>query len=958
MALTRPTSPYKPQAALHYPRKTVVFCALMAYVLLVALSGVLNAPLPAAADDTHESSGSEASGPEKTPTAETGALDGSNNPNPSAENSDGSAGLKPQEASAQAASLLCTPGTVYGVSATGQLQQVSSNGTVTTIGSPAAGTSSFNGLGIGTGGTPIFGYERTNNARTATIYSFNSTTEKWTQTGSPFNTTTAANGSFDGSLVAGAVDLASQSGRFYFGGFTSNGQQFKIYRYNPAANTFEYKGYVDTSTGAGSTNNGDIAFDSQGNLFIVRGSGTTTTIFSVTNDALAAAGGGKINASGSRGVTTIGSVNGVAFDSQGKAYLGNSKTVASYDMPNWSNPTTVTTGANSTDLASCSSPATITLEKDVKKRVATGDQFGLSLSQGGTVLGSTTTEGTNTGVQSQRVGPLPVARGTAIRFAETAAGTTDLNKYASSYSCTADGTPISPTGDGTSATITIPASGNEIVCRFVNSPMTADVTINKQTQNQTGGDQKNAAGWTVGAAATATSGTVSQSPTATTQQTGTDGNAKWTLNFNSKTASARLAVLEQQQSGFEFVSGTCKITRLDGTSTNVSLTGAGSQTLSQSIVPGDDVSCGYINKKRGADVTVNKTWNIDGKTYANGSQPAGISAKLLLDPSGSPSTDPAFGQRRAGFAIGDSVKIGETTTIDAQKFPGCTMKSKTISGDGINGTVPLTENYSTTLPGSSNSYSVTNTVECQTLTIIKKVENDNGGTLTPADWNKRLFATPGSGSKLTYDSGEKKYVPMGSFAITEDTLVGYDQNSFDCTGATYNNETKTVAIKAGQNAVCTVTNNDSSGTASWKKTNDGGQALDGSEWTLRGPDGSEVTIDDCVADSAEGCTGRDVDPEAGSFRINGLDWGDYTLIETRAPAGYVLDETEHEFTITREQLDHQFDAPFVNEQAESPQLPLTGGTGTVGFVIGGVALLAGCAAGVIWLQRRRSQERG
>ena len=78
---------------------------------------------------------------------------------------------------------------------------------------------------------------------------------------------------------------------------------------------------------------------------------------------------------------------------RGKPDLGNSKTVASYDMPNWSNPTTVTTGANSTDLASCSSPATITLEKDVKKRVATGDQFGLSLSQGGTVLGSTTTEG-------------------------------------------------------------------------------------------------------------------------------------------------------------------------------------------------------------------------------------------------------------------------------------------------------------------------------------------------------------------------------------------------------------------------------------------------------------------------------------------------------------------------------------------------------------------------------------
>ena len=67
MASTRPTSPHNPQAALRYPRKTVVFCALMAYVLLVALSGVLNAPLPAAAADAHESSGSEASVSEKKP---------------------------------------------------------------------------------------------------------------------------------------------------------------------------------------------------------------------------------------------------------------------------------------------------------------------------------------------------------------------------------------------------------------------------------------------------------------------------------------------------------------------------------------------------------------------------------------------------------------------------------------------------------------------------------------------------------------------------------------------------------------------------------------------------------------------------------------------------------------------------------------------------------------------------
>ncbi|MFC9441854.1 MULTISPECIES: SpaA isopeptide-forming pilin-related protein [unclassified Brevibacterium] len=303
------------------------------------------------------------------------------------------------------------------------------------------------------------------------------------------------------------------------------------------------------------------------------------------------------------------------------------------------------------------------------------------------------------------------------------------------------------------------------------------------------------------------------------------------------------------------------------------------------------------------------------------------------------------------------MKIGETTTIDAARFPGCALKSKTISGTGITGTVPLTDNFSTTLAAAANSYTVTNTVECQTLTIVKDVKNDNGGTLTSADWNQNLFASPGSGSRLTYNSGERKFVPTGSYTISETTLAGYDQESIRCTGGTYNDATKTVAIAAGQNATCTVTNNDSGGTVAWEKVNGSGDFLDGSEWTLRGPGGSEVAIQDCAANSVDQCTGRDRNPAAGKFRIEELAWGDYTLVETRSPAGYVLDETEQTFSITRERLDHQFGEPFVNEQAESPTLPLTGGTGTLGYIIGGAVLVLSCAAGAYWLQRRRSQGR-
>ena len=868
----------------------------------------------------------------------------------------------PTRVEPQAVTIACSAGTVYASTGSGQIRRIDANGQVTNISTLSPAPTQLNGLGISAGGQMMYAFDRTGSTYgIATIYSFNPATEAWSKRSQPYDTTLASNGGFNGALIGGAVDLSPTGGNYYFGGFTSNGQEFKLWSFNPGTGGFRYLGSVDTRAGAGTNSNGDIAFDNQGNLFIVRGIGTTTTVFSVTNDAIALANGGLIPSSAGTSVDAqMSGVNGVAFDANGKVYLNNGTTVRSYNMPNFSGGTAIPTNpaqTGLTDLASCSSPATITVEKDVKNRVASGDQFGLRMAQGSTELGTTTTAGTANGIQSQRLGPLPVARGAQISFSESAAGTTNLSNYASSYSCSVDGTPMSTSGNGTSATVTIPATGNEIICRFVNSPLTANVTINKKTQDQNGGNEQNASGWTVGSRATAATGTVTQSPTAATQQTGTDGNAKWTLNFGSTSARANLAVLEQQQSGYEFVSGSCRITRLDGTTANVTLTSASEQTLSQQIQPGDKVECGYVNKKSSADVTVNKNWVIDGKTVANGSQPAGMSAKLLLDPAGQPAGDPAFGQKRTGFAVGDTVKIGETATIDSQKFPGCSVKTKTISGPGITGTVALTDTFSTKLPGASNTYTVTNTVECQTLTITKDVENDNGGTLTAADWNQRLFAKQGTNPAVPYNSGEKKYVTTGSYVISENSLPGYEQVSIRCTGATYDESTKTVTIAAGQNAQCIVANADSSGTVSWEKVNESGAPLEGSEWTIRDAAGNEIPLDDCVATSAEGCTGRDVDPEAGQFRVEDLDWGDYTLVETKAPAGYVLDETPRPFTISRDRLDFAFEEPIANEQASSPELPFTGGIGTTGYIIGGVVLLLGGAAGAIWQYRRRAHGR-
>ncbi|CED91917.1 CshA/CshB family fibrillar adhesin-related protein [Actinomyces succiniciruminis] len=162
-----------------------------------------------------------------------------------------------------------------------------------------------------------------------------------------------------------------------------------------------------------------------------------------------------------------------------------------------------------------------------------------------------------------------------------------------------------------------------------------------------------------------------------------------------------------------------------------------------------------------------------------------------------------------------------------------------------------------------------------------------------------------------------------------------------------------------------VVNERLTGSVTWQKTDaDNGKALSGSEWQLTLPGvGEPVTITDCVADSAEACAEQagdadyyDSDPAAGTLKVTGLAWNedaDYTLVESKPPAGYVLDTTSHTFRILPDQLEYSFAAAFTNEKTEVPTLPLTGGIGADTFLIGGGALAAlAFATGLV--RRRRA----
>ena len=123
-----------------------------------------------------------------------------------------------------------------------------------------------------------------------------------------------------------------------------------------------------------------------------------------------------------------------------------------------------------------------------------------------------------------------------------------------------------------------------------------------------------------------------------------------------------------------------------------------------------------------------------------------------------------------------------------------------------------------------------------------------------------------------------------------------------------------------------------------------------------------LSSDDCISsEDLENTNPYCVYTAVGTFEVINLPWGDYTLEETEAPAGYVLQAVEYTFTIDADSLtgtirDMSGNA-IVNTKVEGPHLPLTGGQSAALFTILGGGLLAG-ALGMSALNRRKGARAG
>nr|WP_219401384.1 DUF11 domain-containing protein [Pseudoglutamicibacter albus] len=316
-------------------------------------------------------------------------------------------------------------------------------------------------------------------------------------------------------LIAGAVNPAD--GRYYFGGFhqenNGNGRYnlyFALRSVDPKDGRLRHiaKVFVESKAGPYSWDdaNGDIVFDHAGNfhlLFAKQPSGGTSAVKLVTiPESWLPVDSNTPDMPKLYGTSTVtryisgadGVANSLSVDSDGQLIIATVRTAFKYDPTSFvldrkANSIDGNTGLINTDLASCHTPPTLEVKKNVVERAADNDQFRLTAddqAQDSGIFAEATTSGNKTGVQEQQIGPAIVRfGGEYIINEEMAAGSTSkLNKYDTTLSCEAsypqggteklEPTPVS----GQQYKVTIPERSAKgpanVSCIYTNTPVGKD----------------------------------------------------------------------------------------------------------------------------------------------------------------------------------------------------------------------------------------------------------------------------------------------------------------------------------------------------------------------------------------------------------------------------------------------------------------------------------------------------
>ena len=274
---------------------------------------------------------------------------------------------------------------------------------------------------------------------------------------------------------------------------------------------------------------------------------------------------------------------------------------------------------------------------------------------------------------------------------------------------------------------------------------------------------------------------------------GTAADIDWTLTATGLTT---ISGSTPVTSGSTFSAGTYTLSQTGGPATGYS-TGAWSCVGGTFTAPdqitiglGETVSCSIANND--LPPTLNLVKNV---TNDDGGD--ALSNDWLLT---------ATGTSRGFSDAGDSTTFHTVTagvgynlsesTIGGYTAGSWSCDGGTLVGDEI--TLGLDEDV---------SCQITNDDIAATLTVIKVVNNNHGGTLTADDFS---FQVNSAGAINFESDGQNDLtVNAGTYTVTEPVVTGYATSYDNCSG---------VALTSGESATCTITNSDIAPTLTLEKT--------------------------------------------------------------------------------------------------------------------------------------------
>ena len=150
---------------------------------------------------------------------------------------------------------------------------------------------------------------------------------------------------------------------------------------------------------------------------------------------------------------------------------------------------------------------------------------------------------------------------------------------------------------------------------------------------------------------------------------------------------------------------------------------------------------------------------------------------------------------------------------------------------------------------------------------VARLQYDKNAETATGDMGKDAVTAP---------AGSEQAIAANKFANANYTFQGWNTQA-DGKGMTYQKGDK-LTLPAGTTVLYAQWKR-IPGTLTWVKTDkDSGEVLAGSEWTLTPKAGQPTAI----TDNGE----LDQAGEDGAFKLTGLDWGEYELMETKAPEGH------------------------------------------------------------------------